>query len=93
MSRPNFLSEVRSVQGQTHGDTSNKASNWDRHDLDGPVSYVLLLSALFCGSTYPAEDEETDTLPVDGLERAVAETDTNGGTSDAHASGNGELNV
>lgn len=39
----------------------------------------------------PREDEETDSLPVDGLEGAVAETDTDGRASDAHGSGNGQL--
>jgi hypothetical protein len=32
----------------------------------------------------PGEDEETNTLPVDGLDSSVAETDTDGGTSDTH---------
>lgn len=34
----------------------------------------------------PGEDEETDSLPVNGLESAVAETDTDGGASDTHGS-------
>jgi hypothetical protein len=38
----------------------------------------------------PGEDEETDSLPVDGLDSAVAETDTDGGTGDAHGCGDGE---
>ena len=38
----------------------------------------------------PGEDEEADSLPVDGAESAVAETDTDGGTSDAHGSRDGE---
>jgi hypothetical protein len=32
----------------------------------------------------PGEDEETDSLPVDGLDGAVAETDPDGGAGDAH---------
>jgi hypothetical protein len=32
----------------------------------------------------PREDKETNTLPVDSLDGTVAETDTDGGTSDAH---------
>lgn len=32
----------------------------------------------------PGEDEETDSLPVHGLDGTVAETNTDGGTSDAH---------
>lgn len=39
----------------------------------------------------PGEDQQEDPLPVDGAEAAVAETDTNGGTSDAHGGGDGEL--
>jgi hypothetical protein len=38
----------------------------------------------------PREDEETDSLPVDGLDGAIAETDTDGGTGDAHGGGDGE---
>jgi hypothetical protein len=34
----------------------------------------------------PGEDEETNSLPVDSLDGSVAETDTNGSTSDAHGS-------
>lgn len=34
----------------------------------------------------PGDDEEADSLPVDGLEGAVAETDADGGTRDAHGS-------
>ncbi|KAK6833440.1 hypothetical protein PG987_008134 [Apiospora arundinis] len=32
----------------------------------------------------PRQHEQTDSLPVDGLDGAVAETDTDGGTGDAH---------
>lgn len=39
----------------------------------------------------PREEQETNTLPVDSLEGTVAKTDTNGGTSDAHGCGDGEL--
>jgi hypothetical protein len=39
----------------------------------------------------PGEDEEENSLPVDGLDAAVAETDTDGGTSDAHRGRHGEL--
>jgi hypothetical protein len=38
----------------------------------------------------PGEDEETDSLPVDGFDSAVAKTDTNGGASDAHGGRDGE---
>jgi hypothetical protein len=38
----------------------------------------------------PGEDKETDSLPVDGLDSAVAETDTDGGSGDAHGGGDGE---
>jgi hypothetical protein len=38
----------------------------------------------------PREDKEADTLPVDGLDGAVAETDTNGSTSNAHGGGDGQ---
>jgi hypothetical protein len=39
----------------------------------------------------PGEDEEEDSLPVDGLEAAVAETDTDSGTGDTHGGRDGEL--
>ena len=39
----------------------------------------------------PGEDEEENSLPVDGLEAAVAETDTDGGTGDTHGGRDGEL--
>lgn len=39
----------------------------------------------------PGEDEKENSLPVDSLDAAVAETDTNGGTSDTHGGGDGEL--
>lgn len=38
----------------------------------------------------PRENQEEDTLPVDGLESAVAQTDTDGGTGDAHGGGDGK---
>lgn len=38
----------------------------------------------------PREEEEANSLPVDGPEGAIAKTDTNGGTSDAHGGGDGE---
>lgn len=38
----------------------------------------------------PGEHEETDTLPVDSLEGTVAQTDADGGTSDAHGGRDGE---
>jgi len=38
----------------------------------------------------PGEDEETDSLPVDGLEGTVAETNTNCGSSDTHRCGDWE---
>lgn len=38
----------------------------------------------------PCSDEQADTLPVDSLVSAVAETDTDGGTGDAHRGRNGE---
>ena len=39
----------------------------------------------------PTESKETNSLPVNSLIGTVAETNTNGGTSDAHGGGNGEL--
>jgi hypothetical protein len=38
----------------------------------------------------PGEDKESDSLPVDGLDGAVAETDTDGGTSNAHGCRDGK---
>ena len=38
----------------------------------------------------PGEDEETNSLPVDGLDGSIAETDANSGTSDAHGGRDGE---
>ncbi len=38
----------------------------------------------------PGEDEETNSLPVDSLEGTVAETNTDGGTSDTHGGGDGK---
>lgn len=38
----------------------------------------------------PGDDEQADTLEVDGLERAVAEADTDGGAGDAHGCGHGK---
>ena len=41
--------------------------------------------------TYPGEEKETDSLPVDSLQGAVAQTNTHCCTSDAHGRGNWEL--
>jgi hypothetical protein len=41
--------------------------------------------------TYPGEEQETNTLPVDSLEGSVAETDTDGGTGDTHGGGHWQL--
>lgn len=38
----------------------------------------------------PGEQQESNSLEVDGFEGAVAETNANGGTSDAHGGGNGQ---
>jgi hypothetical protein len=38
----------------------------------------------------PGEQEETDSVEVDGLEGTVAESDTDGGTGDTHGGGDGE---
>jgi hypothetical protein len=38
----------------------------------------------------PGEDKESNSLPVDGLDGSVAETDTDGGTSDAHGCRDGK---
>lgn len=38
----------------------------------------------------PGEDEQADTLPVDGLDGAVHETDTDGSTGDTHGGGDGQ---
>ena len=38
----------------------------------------------------PRDDQESDSLPVDGLVGTVAKTNTDGGTSDAHGGGNWE---
>lgn len=38
----------------------------------------------------PADQKESDSVPVDGLECAVTETDTDGGAGDAHRCRNGE---
>lgn len=64
------LTEVGSVEDDSHGQTTDGTGDGDGHD--------------------PGEDEETDSLPVDGLDGAVAETDTDGGTSDAHGGRDGE---
>lgn len=53
-----------SVEEETHGDTTDKTSDWNGHD--------------------PGEEQETNTLPVDGLEGTVHQTNTNGSTSNAH---------
>lgn len=39
----------------------------------------------------PACQEETDTLPVDGTKLAIAQTDTDRGTGDAHGSGGRQM--
>lgn len=39
----------------------------------------------------PGEEQETDSLPVDGLVGSVAETDTDGSTCNAHGCRDGEL--
>lgn len=39
----------------------------------------------------PGEEQETHSLPVDGLVGTVAKTDTDSGTSDTHGSGDWEL--
>lgn len=41
----------------------------------------------------PGEHEQAHSLPVDGLERAVAETYTDCRTGDAHGGGDGELEL
>ena len=38
----------------------------------------------------PGENKQADSLPVDSLDGTVAETDTNGGASNAHGGGDGE---
>jgi hypothetical protein len=61
---------VRSVEDDTHEETTDGSGNGDGHD--------------------PGEAEKADSLPVDGAEGSVAETDTNGGTSDAHRGRDGQ---
>lgn len=39
----------------------------------------------------PGEEQEADTLPVDGLEGAVAEAHADGRAGDAHRGGHGQL--
>lgn len=39
----------------------------------------------------PGEEQESHTLPVDGFESSVAETDTDCGTGDAHRCGDGKF--
>lgn len=39
----------------------------------------------------PGEEQESHTLPVDGFESPVAETDTDCGTGDAHGCGDGKF--
>lgn len=39
----------------------------------------------------PGEEQEAHTLPVDGFESSVAETDTDCGTGDAHGCGDGKF--
>jgi hypothetical protein len=41
----------------------------------------------------PGEDQEADSRPVDGLVGTVAQTDTDGGTSDAHGRRDGQLEL
>ena len=38
----------------------------------------------------PSKQQKTDTLEVDSLKRSVAQTDTDGGTSNAHRGGDGQ---
>ena len=38
----------------------------------------------------PGEDKETNTLPIDSLDGTVAETNTDGSTSDAHGCRDGK---
>ena len=38
----------------------------------------------------PGENKQADSLPVDSLDGTVAETDTDGGASNAHGGGDGE---
>lgn len=38
----------------------------------------------------PGDDEQTDTLPVNGFPGAIAEANTDGGTGDAHRRGHGQ---
>jgi hypothetical protein len=61
---------VRSVEDDSHGETTNSTGDGDGHD--------------------PGEDKETNSLPVDSLDGTVAETDTNGGTSDTHGGRDGQ---
>ena len=56
--------EVRRIEHDTHGQTTNGARNGNGHD--------------------PGEYEQTHSLPVHRAEATVAETDTDGGASDAH---------
>lgn len=39
----------------------------------------------------PGEDEKANSLPVDSLETAVAQTDSDSSSGDAHGGGNGQL--
>lgn len=55
---------MRSVEDDTHGQTTDGTGDGDRHD--------------------PGEDEKTNSLPVDGLDGSIAETDTDGSTGNAH---------
>jgi hypothetical protein len=66
----NRLTEVRGVEDDGHGETTDGTSNGNGHD--------------------PGEDEETNTLPVDGLDGSVAKADTDGRTSDTHGGGDGK---
>ena len=64
------LLEVRSIEEETHENSTEGTGDWDGHD--------------------PGEEKETDSLEVYSLQSTVAETDTNGGTGDAHGGGDWE---
>lgn len=68
--RSRFLSEMGSVEGESHQAATDKAGNGDGHQ--------------------PRKTQEADTLPVDGLVGAVAQTDADGGAGDAHGGRDGE---
>jgi len=62
--------KVRSVEEQTHEDTTECTGDWNSHD--------------------PGQNEETNSLPVYSLEGTIAETNTDGCSSDAHGCRNWE---